>query len=440
MAIRHQIAVSIFDVNLRGRIAPLFFLAILATVLTIMPTAHAQTFQVIHSFTGGLDGANPEAGLTAAGGGHFYGTAQYGGNSNEYCLGTCGAVYKVTHVGSGWVTTPIYDFHGGDPYNGEFDGANPIARVVFGPDGTLYGTASAIFNLRPPATVCKSVLCPWTDTIINFTHQCCYTLGSVLTFDAVGNIYSTSSIGGTYVHDCGGVGCGFVFELMPSNGGWTETDLYSFSGYGDGAFPESGVILDHAGNLYGTTEGFGSGNGTVFELTPSGSGWAGRTLYYFQGGSDGKYPAAGLVFDQEGNLDGAALDGGSGGGGTVFELTSANGNWNFTLLYGLAGNGIWDDGPNQALTMDAAGNIYGATVHDGAYNMGSIFKLTPANGGWTYTSLHDFTGGSDGAYPEGNLALDNEGNLYGTAFSGGNTGANCQGVNYTCGVAFEITP
>ena len=123
-------------------------------------------------------------------------------------------------------------------------------------------------------------------------------------------------------------GYGVVYELTPSGSGWTESVLYSFSG-SDGAHPYNGVIFDNAGNLYGTTQAGGLGGyGTVFELMHSRTGWTENVLYNFQGGSDGGYPYAGLIFDQSGNLYGATSNGGSGGGGTVFELTpSGTGSW-----------------------------------------------------------------------------------------------------------------
>jgi len=140
---------------------------------------------------------------------------------------------------------------------------------------------------------------------------------------------------------------------------------------------------------------------------------------------------AGLIFDQAGNLYGSASSGGSGNGGTVFELMPSNGNWNFNLLYSLSGSGGSRNGPLRSLTMDAAGNLYGTTYSDGAYGAGSVFKLKPSNGAWTYTDLYDFTGGDDGANPYGGVTLDANGNLYGTTAFGGASDA---------GVVWEITP
>ena len=222
---------------------------------------------------------------------------------------------------------------------------------------------------------------------------------------------------------------GAVYELTPSGGGWSENVLYSFpGGASDGYFPQSGVALDNIGNLYGTTYYGGTyGAGTVYRLTPSGSGWAENILYNFQAGDDGGYPFGGLIFDQFGNLYAATPTGGSGGGGTVFELTPSDGNWTFSVLYSFSAG----TGPYGSLTMDAAGNLYGTTFTVGAYGYGSVFKLTFSGGGWSATDLHDFTGGSDGGNPFGNVTLKPNGKLYGTASGGG---------AYGLGVVWEITP
>jgi uncharacterized repeat protein (TIGR03803 family) len=157
------------------------------------------------------------------------------------------------------------------------------------------------------------------------------------------------------------------------------------------------------------------------------------TLYSFRGTNDGEHPSATLVFDGAGNLYGATTLGGSGGGGTVFRLSPSGGGWNFSLLYSLAGHASegQDPGVYNALVLDAAGNLYGADYADTPNGYGSIFKLTPANGIWTYTGLHDFTGGSDGANPMGGVNFDANGDLYGTTVYGGTTGG---------GVVWEITP
>jgi uncharacterized repeat protein (TIGR03803 family) len=260
-----------------------------------------------------------------------------------------------------------------------------------------------------------------------------------LTFDQAGNIYGTTSAGDMQ-------GAGTVYELTPSGSGWTEKVIYPFTGGQDGEYPYAGVIFDKAGKLYGTTyvgghlalqcNSFGGsyGCGTVFQLTPSGSGWTENVIYDFQGGgSDGFSPIAGLIFDQSGNLYGTTSNGSSEYGGTAFELSPSNGAWIFSPLYSFIGSFFGACGPYANLVMDAAGNLYGTTYCSGGYAFGSVFKLTPSSPTWIYTSLHDFTGGNDGRWPISNVTFDASGNLYGTA-SGG---LGCSGA---CGTVWEITP
>jgi len=385
----------------RVAVAALAMAILFALTMVLTQPAQAQTFTVIHTFTG-PDGAGPVAGVTLDAAGNLYGTTADGGT-----------VFELKRWHGNWVLNNIFKFNGNN-------GAWPQSRVVFGPDGALYGTtyeggsgnAGVVYSLRPPKTNCKTALCPWTETILyqfsggsDGAHP---GYGNV-TFDHARNLYGTTTGGGAF-------GQGIVFRLTPSNGGWTESVLYSFSGGRYGSEPMSGVILDEAGNLYGTTPygggGCGIGCGTVYQLTPGGSGWNYSTLFWF-GGSYGEHPYGSLIFDQSGNLYGTTSSGGSGGGGTVFELS---GGW-FYLLYALPGRG--NPGPVASPTMDAAGNLYATTYSDGAYGLGAVFKLTPSDGGWIYTSLHDFTNGNDGMHPSGDLAMDVSGNLYGTTYEGG---------------------
>ena len=172
-------------------------------------------------------------------------------------------------------------------------------------------------------------------------------------------------------------------------------------------------------------------------MTPSGSGWIEKVIYSFQGNTDGRFPYSGLIIDQSGNLYGTTTDAGSGYGGTVFELSPSGGGWTYSVLYSLTGSLGDSCGPAWALVMDAAGNLYDTTECDGANKAGNVFKLTNTGGSWTYTSLHDFTGGNDGSCPISGVTLDASGNLYGTTYYGGDL--NC-GNTYGCGVVWEITP
>jgi len=397
---------------------PLIFLISFVT-LTAQP-AHAQTYRRIYNFTDGLDGEYPNAGLTMDAEGNLYGTTWNGGRG-------CGTVFQLKHQGSNWVFNLLHEFTGGS------DGCGPDG-VIFGSNSTLYGTTGGggngfgtVFNLMPSASGCKTALCPWTENVLyRFTGGLDGAYPGDLIFDEAGNIYGITALGGSYN---GGV----AYELTPSGSGYTETVIYNFGGVGDGFEPQSGLTFDNAGNLYGATweGGDGYNNGTVFELSPSGSGWAEKILYSFQGGNDGSLPFAGVIFDQSGNLYGATSSGGTGGGGTVFEMSPSGEGWTFTVLYSFTGGFV--SGPRANLVMDGAGNIYGTTYGDGAYGKGSVFKLTPtSNPPWTYTSLHDFPlEGPDGAYPISNVTFDPSGNLYGTATVGGSLGF---------GIVWEITP
>jgi len=426
MASVRQHRISTLGTTLRAAAAVLALGIVFVVAIAATQAAQAQTYQVIHNFTGAGDGVNPRAGLTKDAAGNLYGTTRDGG---KYGLGV---VFKLAHKSSGWVLTPLYSFAGGN------DGANPDAKVIFGPDGSLYGTTAigggggcggdgcgTVFKLTIPATACKSALCGWTETVIYRFMGGSDGQGpaySDLIFDQAGILYGTTRFGGL-------AGGGTVYQLTPSGGGWMENVIHSFAGSPDGYSPNSGVILDGAGNLYGTTYYGGTdGVGTVYQLTPSGSGWAENIVHDFPGsGEDGVVPACGLIFDPLGNLYGATPAGGSGGGGTVFELTPSGGNWTFSVLYNFnAGTG-----PYASLIMDATGNLYGTTFTVGAYGYGSVFKLTFAGDGWTYTDLYDFTGGNDGASPESTPVFDVAGNLYGTTSGGG---------AYGSGAVFEITP
>ena len=394
-------------------------------VMVLTQSAQAQTFTVLHSFTGGGDGARPVGTLTIDGGGTLYGTTTWGGLGNCSPPYECGTVFKLSRRNSNWILQTLYTF---DPGTGE-DGYGPAGQLARDSSGILYGTTDAggkkgwgsVFELKPSPTRPVSVIAPWTEIRI---HDFAYSDGAVpyngdLLLDSAGNLYGTTFHGGRY-------GAGTVYKMTPSNGGWTHTVLYSFTGGNDGANPVAGVALDAAGNLYGTTyDGGYYGEGVVYQVTPSGTE---TVLYNFTGGNDGSLPYTGVIFDQSGNLFGATAFGGSGGGGVVFELSPGSGGWSYSQVYPLPGSG-W--GVYERLVMDGRGNLYG-TIFKGSYSgYGSVFKLTPSNGAWTYTSLHAFTGGDDGANPYGGVVLDANGNLYGTTEVGNAFGY---------GVVFEITP
>jgi uncharacterized repeat protein (TIGR03803 family) len=382
--------------------------ALVLACMAGVTSAQAQTLAVIHNFTGGSDGANPVNGFAMDAKGTMYGTASAGGASGD------GVVLEVTSKGK---ETVLHTFTGGA------DGATPYGNLLLADGGALYGTTMS-GGASGQGTVYR--LDGKKETILysfaGGTDGAAPEAGLVM--DASGNLYGTTSAGGP-------AGNGGVFMLAPSkkkNGAWKETMLYSFGTGTDGATPVGGVYLDASGNLYGTTSlGGTTGYGTVFELKPAKSGpWTESILYTFQNGSDGGTPYTGLVADSSGDLYGAATQGGVNGGGTVFEL--AKGNRAFSTIYSVPGWGI--SGTFRDIMIDASGNIFATTHCDGNNDAGTIYELSPSGGGWNYTLLYTFTGGSDGLYSISNL-VESHGKLYGTTQYGG---ANSQGVIY------QLTP
>ncbi|MGA2906035.1 MAG: choice-of-anchor tandem repeat GloVer-containing protein [Candidatus Korobacteraceae bacterium] len=426
MASPRQWRIPAFGAGLQAMMVAVVFTAFAVNI----PVAQAQTYQVIHNFTGGADGADPQAGLAIDQRGNLYGTATGGGS------GGAGTVFKLAHAGSSWPLTPLYGFSSG------YDGSYPLGPVTIGPDGSLYGTTLAggstqgrycedggcgvVFRLRPSPTPPPAVFTPWQETVLIAFDA---TDGNEpvypqLLFDQTGNLYGTTQFGG------GNIG-GNVFELTPSGGSWTETVLYD--GFGNGATgdqPLSGVVMDSTGNLYGTTSvGGAGGDGVVYELSPTQYGYVQTILHSFSNGDDGGLPYGGLVMDQGGNLYGGTVSGGSAGCGVIYELSPSNGGWTFTTIFAFSPPSC-AGGPFETLTLDAAGNLYGTAYGDGANGFGMVFKLSQSNGIWTLTDLHDFSSGTE-YFPYGAVTLGADGNLYGTASEGG---------AYGHGVVWEITP
>ncbi len=390
--------------------------AIGLVTLTISP-AQAQTLTVLHNFTG-ADGTEPLAGITFDQQGRIYGTTYAGGYQEN------GVVYRGVREGAGWIFTPIYTFRG--PDGGGGDGSGPLARVVFGPDGLLYGTTSTggtsgngtVFSLQPPASACKTTLCPWRETVLyNFDYSGGNPGYGDLVFDQAGNIYGTGFNGST--------GGGIVFKLTRSGSGWTESVLWSFSAFGsEGSGPASGVIFDSAGNLYGTTSfGGAEGNGTVYELSPTPSGWTETTLYSFTS-SDNGTGFGSLIMDAHGNLFGIT----GNAPGAAYELTPQNGSWLYKRLQTFSGGDSF--GPVAPPTFDAQGNLYGPLPFGGSDQVGEIFKLTPSGNQWIYSAFYEFQSChvAPGCEPFGAVTFDANGNMYGTSAGGLN------------GNVWEITP
>jgi len=399
-----------------GLIAALAVLA--ATLFVTVTPANAQDI-VLHNFNdNGKDGANPNAGLIVDAAGNLYGTTETGG---AYYGGT--AFELMPKARGGWTEKLLYNFP---------RGSIPLASLVFDAAGNLYGTTwgstsgpGTVFELTPSAGG------NWTAALLHVfgSGKDGQEPAGGLIFDAAGNLYGTTTAGGTH-------SSGTVFELTPkAGGGWAEKVLYSFAGNGiDGSMPFSSLVLDPSGNLYGSTPDGGLySQGTVFELTPNPSGvWTEKVLHNFiYDGVDGNNPYANLIFDAAGNLYGTTVDGGLNGLGTAFELTpSSGGIWTEKILHNFARDGCF---PYGALAFDTAGNLYGTTTTDGAYGTGTVFELTPEAGGlWAEKVLHSFNNPNGGRefFSVSSVILDSAGNLYGTTFYGG---------VYGYGTAFEVT-
>ena len=428
--------------------------------------------QVLYAFLGGNDGGNPtpNGGLIFDSSGDLYGTTLYGGGtacSSQDSTG-CGTAFELTPNGSGgWTETLLHSFAGGN------DGSVPSSGLIFDQAGNLYGTTQLGGGTGCSGAGCGTAfeLSPngnggWTETILyRFCSATNCTDGAGpqgLVFDDSGNLYGTTALGGQST--CfEGSQCGTVFELSPNgSGGWTETVLYSFQGDSDGYLPTPGLVFDRSGNLYGTTHYGGAGLctapnytgqgcGTAFELSPNGSGgWAETLIHTFLATGDGTLPAAGPILDQAGNLYGTTQQGGTGDCdtcGTVFELSPGSGDvWAESILYsfqGSFGGGLtdgWD--PSSGLIFDKDGNLYGTTYYGGSESgdgPGTVFELSPnGSGGWTETVQYSFQGGG-GDSPNAGLILDQDGNLYGTTWAGGEEGCNIGFPDSTCGVAFEVS-
>lgn len=426
-------------------------------LLALAPLFATQAFggqeQVIYSFQGGRDGANPYGGVMFDAAGNLYATTELGGLLNE------GTVFQLSPSATTWKETQLFNFRikcttGGICQSGT--GNLPMSKLALDAKGNLYSTTyeggkygvGTVFQLAPPASAGGA----WTEHVLHNFHEDGadggIPLGGVIV-DQRGRLYGTTGGGGPG----GPVGCGVVFSLTPPASGstaWTEQILHAFQCAPDGQEPRGELIRDPSGNFYGTTDSGGTGNcfsgcGTVYQLSPPkspGGSWTETVLYSFLNTPDGVGPYGGLVRDAAGNLYGTTYRGGSNpagcfgvGCGTVFELSppaAAGGAWTETVLYsftGMADGGV----PLAGLAMDRSGILYGTTDEGGASgcNCGVIFQLAQsAAGGWTETVLHTFTGAPDGSYPQAGVTLHN-GALYGTTMQGG---ARQQGV------VFQVVP
>lgn len=402
----------------------ILILAVLVAGGCFVSEAEAARFRTLYTFIGGSDGARPSAGLLRDAVGNLYGVTSEGGGAG--CGGAgCGTVFRLAPDGAEII---LYAFTGGA------DGAKPASALIQDADGNLYGTTPSggrncnnnggcgvIFKLTPDGH--ETVLYAFSGGADGASPN------GRLAIDQAGNLFGTASEGGDLVACY--KGCGTVFEVRADG---KEKTLYTFHSGSDGTAPAAGLILDDIGNLYGTASAAGGLTecGTVFRLSPDGT----ETALHTFGESDGCNPAAPLVMDSRGNLYGTTLHGGNTsnaacgsyfpyGCGVVFRLSPKGA---LKRLHKF--NGKDGDEP-YGVVQDAMGNLFGTTaLAVGIGNFGTLYER-PALG--KFSVLHNFSGASDGAFPAGDVAIAENGKLYGTASAGGHS--KCQ-----CGVVFAFRP
>lgn len=415
------------------------------TLVTILTgtSAMAQSEKILYSFAGSKnsDGSFPSSNLIFDQVGNLYGTTEKGG---AYSGGT---VFELSPATSGsWTEKVLYSFGSGA------DGVDPKAGLTFDSVGNLYGTTyqGGAYGYGTVFELSSAGGGGWTESVLhNFGSA---TDGrnpeSKLTIDSPGNLYGTTLNGGTYT--CGGTGCGVVFELSATKGGWREAVLHNF-GNGctqprsncDGANPNGGVILDSSGHLYGATTYGGTSLGECFcgavydmERTAKGTWLEGVISRKVQ------YPTGDLVFDSAGNLYGANAQYNCNFGecGSVFELSpGTHAGWTEITLHNFGSNtGLDGADPVSGLIFDPSSDSFYGTTPDSLetgtqWGQGTVYELSAGTSGtWTLTVLYLFEGGgNDGASPRGIPVLDSSGNLYGTTYSGGTHGL---------GTVYEVTP
>ncbi len=439
--------------------ASFFAVVVTLTLFAILgvTSAIAQSETILYRFGSVTnDGAFPAGTLIADKQGNLYGATIVGGAFNQ------GTAFELTLVAGVWTETILYTF------TGNADGGDPSGGLVFDKSGNLYGTTyyggansgnygtgGVVFELSPPTTKGQ----PWTETVLYDFSDSFNAVGWTpvdgVSFDAAGNLYGVNSDGGNGdASQCGDQGCGTVFQLQPpavSGGSWTLNDIHDFlMGPAEDGFAPDSVIVGQGGVLYGTTlAGIKPFQGTylyvsgvVFRLNPpttSGGPWTEQILYAFLPSDPATGAMPNAVMQVKGHLFGTTQQGGFSNQGVVFELAPP------IVLHGLTETVLYNftggsDGarPTSGLITDSTGNLYG-TASNGGINTcqpkgcGTVFKLSPSGGSWTETTLHNFSGGTDGWGPEGNLLM-RRGVLFGTTGLGGVL------VSEGAGTVFQVTP
>jgi uncharacterized repeat protein (TIGR03803 family) len=400
--------------------------------------------RVLHIFGGGTDGGQSTANLIVDSAGNLYGTAAKGGSANA------GVVFEFSQTKKdAWKETILHSF------SGSKDGGAPLAGLTMDAGGNVFGTTSLGGNSGCTASAigpCGVVfeLTPtrnqnWKETVLHaFSGKDGAFPVSGITLDKNGNVFGTTEEGGSDTTSCIG-GCGVAFELARGGGQWAETVLHAFapSQATDGEFPQSRLIFDKSGNLFGTTY-LGEGptsSGIVYELTPNGSAWKETIVHAFslQNSAGGENPSGDLIFDKAGDLIGTTSQGGTSqsyDGGIVYMLKAKT--WNERVIFGF--NNLQQGlGPNGGVILGASGDLYGTTefgYQNGCPHSysgcGNVFEVS-LSGNETTVGLNK----SLGYHPAAGLVSDARGNLYGTTRAGGDVKA-CAGSD-GCGSVFEIT-
>lgn len=335
---------------------------------TVFQVTPAGVHTVLYNFTGGTDGGEPYKGVTVGPDGSLYGTTVTGGGGS--CEGGCGVVFKVTNAAGTWTQTVVHAFLGSD-------GSGPGSPVAFDRHGNMYGTTptggttyglGVVYQLEPNST-------GWSFHVIHeFTGGADGAGGSASRplLDTAGRLYGVCTTGGAN-------GLGIVYTLGRPRGQWEFTTIYAFKDSPDGGEPYGGLVFDRFGNLYGSTYYAGTNDaGIVYELTHAQGTWTEQVLYSFTGGADGGSPISSLVMDAAGNLYGTTSAGGSAscGCGVIFKVSHGATGWTESVAYSFLG--VPKPGfAYNGMVADGKGSFYGATVHGGTGNDGAIYKFTP---------------------------------------------------------------
>jgi len=341
------------------------------TVFKLTPLPDGTwSLQVLYTFcsrSNCVDGGGPWGGLMFDQTGNLFGTVISGGAHDSGVVFELSPNLQVPN----WQETVLYNFCS---RSGCRDGGSPWAGLIMDGTGNLYGTAGVVFELSPGTKGWKEKV---LHTFTCGTNDGCEPFAGLVR-DESGNLYGTTELGGD--DRCGG-GCGTVYQLsLTTNGKWKETILHRFHARGDGSGPGAGaLILDASGNLYGTAGGGNTSHGVIFKLSLDSNGyWKETVLYNLRGGANGDGPGTGVVMDKAGNLYGTAIAGGDPNCqcGVVYKLAPAkNGKWVSTVLHAFTGF----DGaqPEGQLILDSKGNVYGTTTTGRSTGGGVVFEITP---------------------------------------------------------------